>query len=57
MRAVERRTVLKLAAMGAALVLAGRAIAQDAEAPPKPENVLSPDDAQRLMEGNARYVQ
>jgi carbonic anhydrase len=57
MRAIERRSVLKLAAMGAGLVLADRAIAQDAKAPPKPENVLSPDDAlKRLMEGNARYV-
>jgi carbonic anhydrase len=55
MRAIERRSVLKLAAMGAGLVLADRAIAQDAKAPPKPENVLSPDDAlKRLMEGNAR---
>jgi carbonic anhydrase len=49
---------LKLAA-GAALGLAapGVSFAAPAKAPPKPENVLSPDSAlDRLMKGNERYV-
>src|SRR5262245_21388106 len=56
---VGRRTVLKLAATaGAGLAFLPRALAQGAKAPPKPENVLSPDAAlERLMHGNARYVQ
>ena len=55
---LARRGVLKLAAFAAAgLALAPRAQAKEAKAPPKPENVLSPDAAlQRLMRGNARYV-
>ena len=54
----QRRTVLKLAAAAAAGFLPlPHALAQIAKAPPKPENVLSPDAAlQRLMQGNARYV-
>jgi carbonic anhydrase len=56
---VERRTVLKLAAAASAgLAFAPRAFAQGAKAPPKPENVLSPDAAlDRLVRGNARYVE
>jgi carbonic anhydrase len=35
----------------------GAALAKEAKAPPKPQNVLSPDAAlKRLMEGNSRYV-
>jgi carbonic anhydrase len=47
------------AASAAGLLLGDRvADAKDAKAPPKPDNVLSPDAAlKRLMEGNARYVQ
>jgi carbonic anhydrase len=56
---VGRRTVLKLAATATAgLGFLPPAIAQVAKAPPKPENVLSPDAAlDRLMKGNARYVE
>jgi carbonic anhydrase len=59
MRAMaQRRTVLKLAAAATAGFLSlPHALAQIAKAPPKPENVLSPDAAlERLMQGNARYV-
>ena len=54
-----RRNILKLAAGAAAgLAVAPRAFAAKVKAPPKPENVISPDAAlQRLMQGNARYVE
>ncbi|QJC78830.1 carbonic anhydrase [Pseudomonas umsongensis] len=60
----ERRRFLRLAGLGAgALLLAGAlpsSIIQAAEktaAPPKPKNVISPDEAlKRLMAGNERYV-
>src|ERR1700676_2590649 len=56
---VGRRTVLKLAATATAgLGFLPHALAQIVKAPPKPENVLSPDAAlDRLMKGNARYVE
>jgi carbonic anhydrase len=56
--AIERRAVFKLAAAATAgLAFFPPAFAQPAKAPPKPENVLSPDAAlDRLMAGNARYV-
>src|SRR4051794_28905092 len=56
---VERRTVLKLALTASAwLGFLPQALAQGAKAPPKPENVLSPDAAlDRLVKGNARYVE
>jgi carbonic anhydrase len=55
---IARRNVLKLAAFAAAdLAIAPRAFAKETKAPPKPQNVLSPDAAlDRLMKGNARYV-
>jgi len=59
---VSRRTALGLAlASSVGLALNGPAAAQavkkQAKAPPKPQNVLTPDQAlQRLMAGNARYV-
>src|SRR5579863_7863297 len=61
-RPIARRGVLKLATAAAAaaatLALAPHALAAKAKAPPKPENVLSPDAAlKRLMQGNARYVE
>lgn len=58
-RTVERRSLLKLAAAASAgLAFLPPAVAQPAKAPPKPENVLSPDAAlDRLMKGNDRYVQ
>ncbi len=55
----RRRFLATAAAAGAAAAIAwsGPVLAK-AKAPPKPENVLSPDAAfDRLMEGNARYVQ
>ncbi len=53
-----RRDVLKFTAAAAAtLAAAPHALAAKAKAPPKPENVLSPDAAlDRLMQGNGRYV-
>jgi carbonic anhydrase len=55
---VGRRHVLKSAAIAvASLALGASAHAKSAGAPPKAENVLSPDAAfERLMRGNARYV-
>ncbi len=55
---VARRAVLKFAATAAAgLALVPHALAAGAKAPPKPQNVLSPEAAlDRLMRGNARYV-
>jgi carbonic anhydrase len=53
---IARRNFLKLGAAAAAAI-APHALAAPAKAPPKPENVLSPDDAlARLMSGNTRYV-
>src|SRR5919197_3276570 len=56
---IARRNVLKLGmAAAAAMTGAPHAFAATAKAPPKPENVLSPDDAlARLMKGNERYVE
>ncbi len=52
-----RRRFLTAAGAAAALAWSAPAWAK-AKAPPKPENVLSPDAAlARLMEGNARYLQ
>ena len=52
----SRRSFI-LAASAAGLLLANGAVAKEAKAPPKPQNVLSPDAAlKRLKEGNARYV-
>src|SRR5215475_132832 len=58
---LSRRSMLRLAAASsAALTLGGAALAKDekhAKAPPKPQNVLTPDAAlARLAAGNARYV-
>lgn len=55
---VPRRSIFKLAAGAAAgLAMAPAAFAAPPKAPPKPENVISPDAAlHRLMEGNTRYV-
>src|SRR5437868_426652 len=60
----DRRHFLRVAGLGAgALLLAGilpdRVIqaAEKTSAPPKPKNVISPDEAlKRLMKGNERYV-
>ena len=55
---IGRRTSLKLAAAAiAGLAFLPDAFAQQPKAPPKPENVLSPEAAlDRLMKGNGRYV-
>src|SRR5262245_58623548 len=54
----SRRAMLGLAiGSSAALALGGAAFAKEAKAPPKPQNVLTPDASQaRLMAGNVRYV-
>ncbi|WP_454619296.1 carbonic anhydrase [Bradyrhizobium cenepequi] len=56
--APSRRAVVTFAASTVGLLLGrGIADAKQSKAPPKPENVLSPDASlKRLMEGNARYV-
>ena len=53
----SRRSAMQLAVAALGVTFAGRAFAKDNKAPPKPQNVLSPDAAlKRLMDGNARYV-
>lgn len=54
----SRRSMMLLATSAlAAAAFGGAAFAKEKKAPPKPQNVLSPDAAlKRLMEGNARYV-
>src|ERR1700735_1231452 len=53
----SRRGVLFGAASAMGLLLANTAGAKEMKAPPKPQNVLSPDAAlERLRQGNARYV-
>ena len=54
---IARRNFLQLAGIAAGLALAPGAFAKETKAPPKPENVLSPDAAlERLMKGNTRYI-
>jgi len=54
---IARRNFLRLAGITAGLAIAPRAFAKETKAPPKPENVLSPDAAlDQLMKGNARYI-
>ena len=53
----SRRSFI-LAASAAGLLLAWPAIAKETKAPPKPQNVLTPDAAlERLKDGNERYVE
>jgi carbonic anhydrase len=48
---------MQFATAAATFATVGSALAAKVNAPPKPENVLSPDAAlDRLMKGNARYV-
>ena len=56
---LPRRNFLKLAGAAAfSLGFFGRSRAAEIGAPPKPQNVLSPDAAlERLMQGNGRYVE
>ncbi len=43
--------------IAAGVALAPRAFAKETKPPPKPQNVISPDEAlERLIKGNARYV-
>jgi len=57
-RSLTRRRIVRFAAIAtAAFATAHNAQAAKVTAPPKPGNVLSPDDAlNRLMQGNVRYV-
>ncbi|MBR0833804.1 carbonic anhydrase [Bradyrhizobium manausense] len=53
----SRRSFIHFSGAALGLALSGAAFAKDNKAPPKPQNVLSPDASlKRLMEGNARYV-
>jgi carbonic anhydrase len=56
---MSRRTLGMLAFWSAGLLFAGDALAKQKQSkPPKPENVLPPDDAlERLLAGNQRYVE
>jgi carbonic anhydrase len=54
----SRRGVLFGAASAMGLLLANTAGAKEKKAPPKPQNVLSPDASlERLLKGNTRYVE
>src|SRR6202049_2566635 len=55
----SRRGLLRfLGAASAGLALAGAASAKQVKAPPKPQNVVSPDASlELLMKGNKRYVE
>jgi carbonic anhydrase len=47
-----------LAASAAGLLFSNGAVAKEAKAPPKPQNVLSPEASlERLLQGNRRYVE
>jgi carbonic anhydrase len=47
-----------LAASAAGLLFRNAAVAKEAKAPPKPQNVLSPEASlERLLQGNRRYVE
>jgi carbonic anhydrase len=57
---LSRRGLLGFAGATAAagVMLAGAAVAKEAKAPPKPQNVVSADASlERLMKGNRRYVE
>jgi len=56
---LARRSFLKLVSVAACSPgFLTRSWAAETDAPPKPQNILSPNDAlQRLMEGNDRYVE
>jgi carbonic anhydrase len=54
----SRRNLLFGAASSMGMLLANAAGAKEMKAPPKPQNVLSPDASlERLRKGNARYVE
>jgi carbonic anhydrase len=54
----SRRNLLFGAASTVGMLLANAAGAKEMKAPPKPQNVLSPDASlERLLKGNTRYVE
>jgi carbonic anhydrase len=54
----SRRTAMLLTASAAGLLFRNAAVAKEAKAPPKPQNVLSPEASlKRLLQGNQRYVE
>jgi carbonic anhydrase len=54
----SRRSLLLVAASTMGLLLGSPAGAKEKKAPPKPQNVVSPDASlERLVKGNARYVE
>jgi carbonic anhydrase len=54
----SRRNLLFSAASSMGMLLANAAGAKEMKAPPKPQNVLSPDASlERLLKGNTRYVE
>lgn len=55
---LDRRGFLRTVGAAAVLASSRRAFALQAKVSPKPDNILSPDQAlKRLMAGNARYVE
>jgi carbonic anhydrase len=54
----SRRSLLVVAASAVGMALASPAVAKKTKAPPKLQNVLSPEASlERLLKGNARYVE
>ncbi|HEY2247175.1 MAG TPA: carbonic anhydrase [Bradyrhizobium sp.] len=54
---LSRRSAILFAVSGLGLAFNSATLAKETKAPPKPENVISPDGSlKRLMDGNARYV-
>jgi carbonic anhydrase len=54
----SRRNVLGAAASAMGLLLANAAGAKETKAPPKPQNVMTPDASlRRLLKGNERYIE
>ena len=58
MRLSRRRLLTSLGVAAGGFALAGPAMAKESKAPPKPQNVVSPERAlELLVKGNARYVE
>jgi carbonic anhydrase len=54
----RRRFLTAAGGIAAGIAFAPSAFAKDTKPPPKPQNVISPDEAlDRLMKGNGRYVE
>jgi carbonic anhydrase len=57
-RLSRRRLLSSFGVAAAGFALTGSALAKETKAPPKPQNVVSPDKAlDLLVKGNARYVE